>query len=152
MGEELNIVGIYVNVGGELHQIHQSTEIKLNIKTEKDMKKSDLKSGMIVELRNGDRAICMTGCDTKRYGKDTTCFINEKGFIGANSLNDDLTNKELSKYDIMKIYYDGHITNDVFKMTNSELLWIRPEPIQLTISEIEKKLNIEKGTLKIVGE
>ena len=83
------------------------------------MKKSDLKYGNVVELKNGNKYLFF----------DNQSLINLKG-IGCRALNnwcEDLTSADgYTEFDIMKVYKD---------YTCKELLWERKEIPQLTADE-----------------
>lgn len=90
------------------------------------MVKSDLKDGMVVELRNGDRYILM--CNYFR--KYSNCF-------NVDMINEDLThNSEYRQYDILKVYTHNSIyytMNGMFE--DLELVWERKEKPKLTEDE-----------------
>ena len=97
------------------------------------MNKSDLKFGMVVELKNG--ALCLIEpvfnyCDeyvedyiTRHEDEDDVQFRNiESAELDTtlSSFNDDLTNKNIDKYTIIKVYKD---------YTLKKVLWERKEPL-----------------------
>jgi hypothetical protein len=87
-----------------------------------DMEKSDLRDGMVVELRSGK--IDVIDHDERGYGtSEVVCCGN---------FNDDLTHKKDRDCDIMKIY---------------ELVWRRDEVEEMTLSQVCKELG---RTIKIV--
>ena len=82
------------------------------------MKKSDLKCGNVVEVRNGDKYLL--------YDND---FLNLAGggYLSPNHYNENLTSADdYTKFDIMKVYKDYTLT---------ELLWERKEKPQLNEDE-----------------
>ena len=82
------------------------------------MKKSDLKCGNVVEVRNGDKYLL--------YDND---FLNLAGggYLSPNQYNENLTSaKHYTDFDIMKVYKDH---------TCKELLWERKGESKLTEDE-----------------
>ena len=99
------------------------------------MKKSDLKAGMLVEYRCGERRMFMP------YG-----LVKESGLVARYSCkyNDDLIDIDgINDLDIMKVY-DVFEDSFDFECENRELLWERKEKPKLT--EVEKTIleNIPK--------
>ena len=97
------------------------------------MKKSDLKYGNVVELRNGDKLLLVQNIGLNEYK-----LIDLKGY-GYTTLDiycDDLTNLEgFKNLDIMKVYKD---------YTCKELLWERKEKPQPTEDEKVFLRNVPK--------
>ena len=93
------------------------------------MKKSDLKYGNVVELRNGDKLLLVQNIGLNEYK-----LIDLKGY-GYTILDiycDDLTNLEgFKNLDIMKVYKD---------YTCKELLWERKEKPKIKLTEDEKAI------------
>lgn len=87
--------------------------------------KDDLKDGMVVEYRNGKRALVLAGH-----------FVNKFGFMSISSYNDDLINiknsTSLSRdYDIRRVYKpkSNEICNidHIFESHRLDLIWKRKE-------------------------
>ena len=114
--------------------------LKEKIKT---MTKSDLKNGMVVELRNGKRFLIVNDLG---IGKDSC--INLDGFMGYDeNLNDIM---RYSEYDIIKIYKtEGNTFKTLFDNERLTLIWEREEKSKL--SEEDKQI-IKKGIKKIQEE
>lgn len=91
------------------------------------MKKSDLKSGMILETRRGKRYLLTNGA--------MRTFDGSGGFANLFDFNDDLTCKYTAEWDIIKVY-NFFALKDIFKDENLTLLWEREE-IELTDREVE---------------
>ena len=113
------------------------------------MKKSDLKSGMWVELRNGNRYLIMTNVDTLYHGNNRIVGIRDGGFQVFSKYSDDLLSGLLNSYDVMKVFFNGGITGSTYSFKNMPILWERKEHTELSISEIEEKLSLPSGTLRI---
>ena len=94
------------------------------------MKKSDLKHGNVVELRNGDKLLFCWGLK-----KDKLIDLKGRGYETLDCHYEDLTySNGFEQMDIMKIYKD---------YTCKELLWERKEP-KLTEDERVILRNIGK--------
>ena len=107
------------------------------------MKKSDLKNGMVVELRNGKRFLIVNDLG---IGKDSC--INLDGFFGYDENLYDVIGD--STFDIIKIYKtEGTTFKTLFDKDRLNLIWEREEKEGL--SEKDKKV-IKKGLKKIQEE
>ena len=114
--------------------------LKEKIKT---MTKSDLKNGMVVELRNGKRFLIVNDLG---IGKDSC--INLNGFFGYDENLYDVSGD--SEFDITKIYKtEGTTFKTLFDNEILILTWEREEKSKL--SEKDKKV-IKKGLKKIQEE
>lgn len=97
--------------------------------------KSDLKDGMVVEYRDGDRRMVL---GDKLIGYDS--------WVDIVAFNDNLECKNNKDLNIDKVYNsDSHILKDYFKDKNLTLIWERnkkeEEPAKkMTVAEIEKEL------------
>lgn len=112
-------------------------------KVNDNMTKSDLRSGMIVKTREGERYITIVKEDGEIH------FINLDGTtcLGSCDLLDDMTDNIDSDYDIIKIYkMDTTLRNC---KTTKDLIWERQEQKEMTIAEIEKELGY---SIKIIKE
>ena len=116
------------------------------------MKKSDLKSKMCVELRNGER-----------YMVVDDVLLKKNGFHMLKNYNEDLKHSLFSDYDIIKVYKGVNLfinfTNDLgiagdilnFNFEDDgifELLWDK-ETLELTLDEIAQKFNVDVSKIKI---
>lgn len=109
------------------------------------MKKSDLKFGMVVRYRNDDLRLYLPFHKSDKL-TNQPCFCaletDSDSFSDVSNWNDDLTSKfRMSTLDIMEVFKIG-------KEGELEFVWKRPTETVMTISQIEKALQI-KG-LKIV--
>lgn len=105
------------------------------------MKLKDLKTGMVIEIRNGERYLILRKDDGVLYAvRNEDWFdIHEKG-----DYNSDLTDSEFKEYDIMKIYEP--CVNSLRAMLNnyvSDPIWERKNQKKMTVSEICKELGYE---------
>ena len=82
------------------------------------MKKSDLKNGMIVELRNGD--ICIV------IGEK---MLDSRGRQNFNNYDEDLISHKHSAFDVIKIYEDKSMNClcDIYINSRLKMLWQRAE-------------------------
>lgn len=115
------------------------------------MKKSDLKSGAIVEIRRGNKYMLLL--DTKnRYCKNCLISLGNGGYLNFDEYNDDLKDRDDSEYDIVKIcqydYVGDNICSHILKQAENDWTWNREEETVMTISEIEEKLGISNLKIK----
>jgi len=107
------------------------------------MKKSELKTGMIVEFRAFKTRYMLVGnifiC---RYMLVGNIFICESGFMDLDDIKDDLTNNEKdTDWDIVKIYTSNSWgLGFVSGLKYAKLLWERKEPKMVTITITECQL------------
>jgi hypothetical protein len=117
------------------------------------MKKEDLRSGMIVQTRQGGFGmILLNTTNGDIIGGGTHTFNhNERLWKPLENLSDDLTSREYGN-DIVKIYNAN--ANYIFGTFDTKLLtciWERPvTPIEMTMDEIANKLGIDVDRLKII--
>ena len=120
------------------------------------MTKADLKSGMIVEFRNGKQDMVMLNPDCK--GREFI-GLNESGggYMPLCEYDEDLTKiNGNTAWDIVKVYSVGEkissiFSNEEYALRYKKLIWERKEkPVEMTIAEIEEKLGIKN--LKIIKE
>ena len=118
---------------------NQLSTLKEKMKT---MTKSDLKNGMVVEIRNGKRFLIVNDLG---IGKDSCITLN--GFMGYDENLYDVIG--YSEYDITKIYKtEGNTFNNLFDNERLILIWEREE----TKLSNEDKQIIKKGLKKIQEE
>ena len=116
------------------------------------MKKSELKSGMVVENRRGKRGIVfLNSCNGDVIGGGEYSW--DEGTWGPLDNFDDDLKSFLGNvaYDIVKVYnpnsnrYFGQISG----MSNSDLIWERVDIVELTMEDIAEKFGIDVNNLKI---
>ena len=105
----------------------------------KEFTKADLKDGMAVEYRSGDRRLFI--CDT---------FISNDNYNPLENYDDSLLSKGCSDFDIMNVYKIKQISSldCIFRIGNLELLWEHKEVKEMTLEEIEKELGYK---IKVIG-
>ena len=115
------------------------------------MKKSDLKTGMVVETRNGEKYLVMLNTDYK----DMELINFKGGYLPLYYYNSELIFAEqpFREFDIVKAYL---VENSIrWLLSNKErmefkLIWERKEEVkEMTVKEIEKELGY---TVKIVRD
>lgn len=117
------------------------------------MKKSDLKTGMIVELQNGYKCvvykdICETICSCSKNSKDVILIIDADDhlylWVDLKDYTDDMIeiDEHSGDFDIMKVFIPYHpysfmdIEHEEDKM---KLIWEREEPVkEITMKELEE--------------
>ena len=94
--------------------------------------KADLKPGMVVEYRDGQRRIVLNDCFMN---------LNRKGYLEFSDYSDDLISR-MADYTTIKKVYLSHSKNlsTYCDNDNLTLLWERDEAKEMTITEIEKEL------------
>lgn len=97
---------------------------------QKEFTKADLKDGMVVEYRDGDRRLVINEC---LVGKDSHYELS--------AYNENLKNK-YPRLTIMKVFKICRraILGNILDDDNLELIWERKEPKKMTIEEMRKKL------------
>ena len=117
------------------------------------MKKSDLKTGMIVECNNGNRFIVMLDADDAEHN---LINIDNVGWMPLNYYDKDLKHCRDDEWSIKKVYSVGIHIAQIFgnkdrAMKHAKVIWEREgKPVEMTVAEIEEKLGIKN--LKIVKE
>ena len=101
---------------------------------QKKFTKADLKDGMVVEQRDGNRYLVLAGLAVREYGhNEISGYTNNLEWYGT-----------YRGGDIVKVYRIipeslGSI-EEVFIKSNLELIWERKEPKKMTVEEMRQKL------------
>ena len=107
------------------------------------MKKSDLKNGTIVELRDGDKCILLFNCCNHGDKEDLFISLNDGGYLLLPNYNENLKDCIDKDFDIMKVcqndYVGDNIRSHVLKQDEDDWTWVREEETVMTISEIEEE-------------
>ena len=123
-------------------------------KTNKNMENKeftidDLKSGMIVEYRNGEKYLVVTGCEFSLYPSGIA-LLNKDSFMTLNDTSYNLLSEDgNSSWDIIKIYYDGYINRNTYSIESQKLIWKRKEKQQFTKQQIAEKLGLSIDEFEI---
>lgn len=98
----------------------------------KEFTKADLKDGMVVEYRNGERRLVLGDR-----------IVGNNGYNLLGSYNETLEDIQLheKQYDIVRVYQSRHISiSQIFSDSYLELIWERNETKKMTAEEMRKKL------------
>lgn len=101
---------------------------------QKEFTKADLKDGMVVEQRDGNRYLVLAGLAVRECGRnEISGYTNNLEWYGT-----------YRGGDIVKVYRIipeslGSI-EEVFVKSNLELIWERKEPKKMTVEEMREKL------------
>lgn len=114
------------------------------IERKNDMKLSDLKTGMVVETRNGGRYLVL-------QVENEVLLMQDNGerhisTWGHPRYKEDMS-CEIDSRTIVKVFESVKIFNAVTTTTN--VIWERTEPQELTLKEISERLGYP---VKVVGE
>lgn len=106
------------------------------------MKKSDLKPGMVVEYASGEKRLVVT-INSELY------LISRASFADVKSFNDDMTCSNNPDINIVKVYLprEAASLSTLFECKNC--IWERPQETVLTMQEIADKFGIPVEQLKI---
>lgn len=117
------------------------------------MKKSKLKVGMTVEAKAGMYRV-LKNVETNTYGFQELFFakLGENSFMTGGSYNDNLTNKDDTFYDILKIY-DKLNDSEILSSKVGQLIWERTEnkTYEITLEEISTMLDVPVKNIRIKG-
>ena len=113
------------------------------------MTKSELQTGMIVELRNGNTYIIMLNhCGTVKT--DILAGMAEDKTIthrwaSLDNYYEDLTHQNIKDLDIVRVY-----STRVYQINRKkDLIWERPEVKEVTMDEVEKMFGCK---VKIIND
>ena len=111
---------------------------------QKEFTKADLKDGMVVKHRNGDKRMAIS-----------EALIGENGYADQNCFREDLTHRYFKDLDIVGVYAIQEYNNfaDMLSDYNLELIWERTESKKMTVEEMRKKLEELTGEeIEVVQE
>lgn len=94
------------------------------------MKKSDLKTGYRVTLRNGNSYICLMGVDTDYFSGDVLVDPKEKShnWINLSEYNKKMNIKDdFREYDIMMVEKPSHPYDILWHFEGFTIIWEREE-------------------------
>lgn len=118
------------------------------------MKKSELKTGMWVTTRNGNRYMVVKDVQTQMYGYQEVAFMGKEGFTVGSNLNEDLRCNQGEDWDIVEVRgnKEGNISSLTYLGQNQPVLWKEKKTLTLTLEELIKKAGYEKGEVEIKVE
>lgn len=135
-------------IGKYAPKIKLSRNIKeIKIMMRKEMKKSDLTSGMVVRLRDRSKRIVIETDKGLLFSGNGTYF-----FDGC--LNDSMVRVKTPAIDVMEVYKvsEGSEIAKILDPDNDSkltLIWKRPEVMEVTMQEVAEKLGIPVENLRI---
>ena len=108
----------------------------------KEDNKMELKEGMIIECRNGERYLLRTACgELIASSNDEYINLDYDEELNENKYFDKKFNKD---FDVMKIYISkAFILNSLFNDNYLECIWERKEPKKMTLAQISEALGYE---------
>lgn len=141
--------GKFTDVNNINHSLNSKFEL---VEEPKQFTKADLRTGMILEDRDGNKKIVLLNTaagDIYRYISDGDRLISNWGDI--KNYNDDLTfNGGCREFDTMKVYGGNNI---YIGMTNQQLIWERKSKLHITTSIAIKELSeLHKQDVEIVED
>ena len=123
----------------------------------REMTKDDLKTGMVVETRDGDLLMVLRGEINTIIGFQNLLFVGSENFLRGSYYNDDLTdNKEATGFDVIAVYQPVICSFDSVFLSRSNLIWKRKstretcleqeiEHLKEKLKEAEVELEKERG-------
>ena len=106
------------------------------------MKKSDLKPGMVVEYASGEKRLVVT-INSELYLISIATFVNVKAF------NEDMTCSGNSCINIVKVYLPEEAASLNTLLQCNNCIWERQKETVLTIQEIADKIGIPVEQIRI---
>jgi hypothetical protein len=112
------------------------------------MKKSDLRTGMAVEIGERGKYVVLKDVDTTYYGNQEILFIGKGGFVCGTDYNENLEEtRGIKGFTITKVYSrasEGNLLD--IEAVERQIIWGRkPTPIEMTLEEACKKLRDTMG-------
>ena len=119
-----------------------------DFKEDKNMfTKSDLKTGMVVELANGNKYMVLTGdLPTHHYGRQNILFVDGgSGFITGKNYNEEMIYERNNGYNIVAVYSTflrgiSYVINDT---NESTLIWKRKQEVNWSKVAIDTKVLVK---------
>ena len=112
------------------------------------MKKSDLKTGMVVETRDGFRELIVLNFN----GMGENYTVNNGVFGNLDQMRRDLTSKVNREYDIMKVYAPDNPVSS-FNLDPDNLIWERVKNngvTELTLEDVAELAGKDVSEIKII--
>ena len=106
------------------------------------MRKSDLKPGMVVEYANSEKRL-VVAINAELY------LISRSSFMDVKSFNDDLTCTSNPNINIVKIYLPREAAGLSVLFECKNCIWERPKETVLTMQEIADKFGIPVEQIRI---
>lgn len=109
-----------------------------------DMTKSELKSGMVVETKDGERMICIDN-----NGKLVLMNLNGENYLSVEKMDDDMSYPMWCDYcTIMKVFAPQTTLNEC--KNTEDIIWERQKAKakEMTLAEIEKEIGYPVKIIK----
>ena len=91
------------------------------------MKKSELQTGMVVEVRNGSKLLVLRGKLTSQSIDEDLLFIGQGYYFITDKIKEDLIFEDTKGCDIVKVYIPKNFTALPDKLDDLDLIWERKE-------------------------
>jgi len=147
----------YFNEGmcGHIHGVQDYTILEWSdFRKEKEMTKSELKTGMVVECRIGDK--CMVLLDTPKGD----ILLQEDVWLCMGNYKDDMRNTIDGDFDIIAVYEPQRYVCEMLRRNwnDQKCIWRRSEVKEVkevkevTLSEIAEKFGVDVEDIRIKEE
>lgn len=123
------------------------------------MKKSELKTGMIVETREGKEYVvfidvCKTRYVSENYNGNDSVLVNNNIWLSLDDYEDNMLHSgKNNSFDIIKVYIPNHpysFIDTSYEKSQRNLIWKRIEEAkEMTMEELEKHFGCK---IKIVKD
>lgn len=120
--------------------MNSDLKVKLPVVEYKEDNKMELKEGMIVEYRNGNRYLL------RRNLNESTLIFSKIDRWFATTYDEELNENKYHNedLDIMKVYESkAYVLNSLFDDDYLECIWERKEPKKMTLAQISEALGYE---------
>lgn len=104
---------------------------------ETEFTKADLKSGMVVQFRDGAQCLVVD-----------QCFISNRFHVPFDNVSDNLDGRYTTAKDIMRVYEPIFFLSDLSEVSTRKILWERDESKEVTMSEVEEKFGCKVKIVK----
>lgn len=133
----------YADIAFYKSRSYKIVEWEIDENMNKEFTKTDLKSGMVVEYRNGERRVIVGETLVGEcYQNLLSYYSNDLKIMKSNEL--DATHDNLDNLDIVKVFKVQKgmycMPQFLYQIPDSEVIWEREEPKKMTIEQIEKAL------------
>lgn len=118
-----------------------------DFRKEKEITKSDLKTGMVVECRNGDKYMVLLDTPT------SDILVCGDGWVRLQHYEDDLHVVGIEKFDIVAVYSPDEGWQMIYEYWDTQkCIWRRSEVKEVTLSEIAEKFGVAVEDIRIKEE
>ena len=115
-----------------------------DFRKEKEMTKKELKTGMVVEYRDGDKRMVLLG---NQVGDVLICGT---GWEDLDNYRDDLCHNHHEQLDIVAVYEPHHKREmNPLCWKEQKCIWRRSEVKEVTLSEIAEKFGVSVESIRV---